>query len=289
MRAIFSCPEHPQTFSNPLLQICPPIIFINCLPGARHTLSTSLTFLLCCSVTKLCLTLGDPKDCSSPGFPVLHYLLEFAQTHVHWVGDTIQPSHFLSSPSPPALNLSQHQGLFTMSRLFTSSGQSIGTSAAASVFPMNIQGWFHLGWTGSISLLSKDYYFKYLNKKIGKTLFCTFREYQGGKTGLWDVHIVRKAGWAHPSLRNAHSETGHPLESPDFGSPRRMRQKRPQGGRRPRGAWWHSLPLPSVLPQSYQSQEVLVPKNGSRLRCTEEKEGQECAEVLGQSVGCSKS
>ena len=51
-------------------------------------------------------------DCSTPGFPVLHYLPELAQTHVHWVGDAIQPSHPLLSPSPSALNLSQHQGLF---------------------------------------------------------------------------------------------------------------------------------------------------------------------------------
>ena len=51
-------------------------------------------------------------NCSTPGFPVLHYLLELAQTHVHWVGDAIQPSHPLLSPSPPAFNLSQHQGLF---------------------------------------------------------------------------------------------------------------------------------------------------------------------------------
>ena len=51
-------------------------------------------------------------DCSMPGFPVHHQLPEFTQTHVHWVGDTIQPSHSLSSPSPPAFNLSQHQGLF---------------------------------------------------------------------------------------------------------------------------------------------------------------------------------
>ena len=67
--------------------------------------------LCCCSVIKLCLTLCDPVDCSSPGFPVLHHLLEFAQTHVHWVGDAVQPSHPLSSLPPPALNLSQHQGL----------------------------------------------------------------------------------------------------------------------------------------------------------------------------------
>ena len=58
------------------------------------------------------LTLCDPMDCSTPGFPVHHQLLGLAQTHVHWVGDAIQPSHPLSSPSPPAFNLSQHQGLF---------------------------------------------------------------------------------------------------------------------------------------------------------------------------------
>ena len=64
------------------------------------------------SVAQLCPTLCDPMDCSTPGFPVLHQPLELAQTHVHQVGDTIQPSYPLSSPSPPAFNLSQHQGLF---------------------------------------------------------------------------------------------------------------------------------------------------------------------------------
>ena len=66
----------------------------------------------CCSVAKLCSTPRDPKNCSTPGFSVLHCLLEFAQIHVHWVGDAIQPSHPLSSPCPLALNLSHHQGLF---------------------------------------------------------------------------------------------------------------------------------------------------------------------------------
>jgi len=66
----------------------------------------------CCLVTKLHLTLWDPMDCSSPGFPVLHYLPEFAQSQVHWVASAIQPSHPLLPPSPPAFNLSQHQGLF---------------------------------------------------------------------------------------------------------------------------------------------------------------------------------
>ena len=64
------------------------------------------------SVAQSCQTLCHPMDCSMPGFPVHHQLPESTQTHVHQVNDAIQPSHPLSSPSPPALNLSQHQGLF---------------------------------------------------------------------------------------------------------------------------------------------------------------------------------
>ena len=64
------------------------------------------------SVTQLCLTLWDPMNCSTSGLPVHHQLLEFTQIHVHWVGDAIQPSYPLSSPSPLAPNPSQHQGLF---------------------------------------------------------------------------------------------------------------------------------------------------------------------------------
>ena len=64
------------------------------------------------SVTQLCLTLCNPMNCSTPGLAVHHQLSESTQTHVHRVGDAIQPSHPLLSPSPPALNLSQHQGLF---------------------------------------------------------------------------------------------------------------------------------------------------------------------------------
>ena len=64
------------------------------------------------SVTQSCQTLCDPMDCSTSGLPVHHQLPELTQTHVHWVHDAIQPSHSLSSPSPPTFNLSQHQGLF---------------------------------------------------------------------------------------------------------------------------------------------------------------------------------
>ena len=64
------------------------------------------------SFAQSCPTLCNPMDCSMPGFPVLHHVLELAQMHVHWVGDAIQPPHPLSSPAPPAFSLSQHQGLF---------------------------------------------------------------------------------------------------------------------------------------------------------------------------------
>ena len=69
------------------------------------------------SVTQSCLILCDPMSCSTTGLPVHHQLPESTQTHVHQVGDAIQPSHPLLSPSPPALNLSQHQGLFSKSAL----------------------------------------------------------------------------------------------------------------------------------------------------------------------------
>ena len=100
-----------------------------------------------------CLTLCDPMDYSTPGFPVHHQLLEVAQTHVHGVSNAIQPSHSLLSPFPPAFNLSS--GSFPMIQFFTLGGQSIGASASASVLPVNILDWFPLGLTSLISLLSR--------------------------------------------------------------------------------------------------------------------------------------
>ena len=106
-------------------------------------------------VTPSCPTLCDPMDCRMPGLPVHHQLPEFTQTHVHLVGDAIQPSHPLSAHSPPAFNLSQSfSGSFQMSLLFASGGQSTGVSALASVLPMNIRDLFPLGWTGWIPLQS---------------------------------------------------------------------------------------------------------------------------------------
>ena len=86
-----------------------------CVGGAggwAHTLRLWISSLQFSSVTQSCLTLCDPMNRSTPGLPVHHQLLEFTQTHVHRVSDAIQPSHPLSSPSPPAPTPSQHQGLF---------------------------------------------------------------------------------------------------------------------------------------------------------------------------------
>ena len=91
---------------------------------------------------------------STPGFSVHHYLPEFAQTHFHWVSDTSQPSHSVSSFSSWPQSFSS-SGSFSISQFFSSGGQSIGTSATASVLPMNIQGWFPLRLSDLISLLSK--------------------------------------------------------------------------------------------------------------------------------------
>ena len=95
-------------------------------------------------------------DCSTPGFPVLDYLLEFAQAHVHWVSDTIQASCLPSSfPFSSCLQSFPASGSFPVSQFFALGGQNIRAPASASVLPMNIQGWFPLGLIGLISLLSK--------------------------------------------------------------------------------------------------------------------------------------
>ena len=147
------------------------IFYIQAFPRLTpHSLTWSFLFLLFCWTV---LTFAwyvlfllfshsvTPMDCSTPCFPVLHYLLEFAQTHVHQVSDAIQPSHPLLSPSPPAFNPSQQQGFFPMSQLFASGGQSVGASASASVLPIEYSGlisfridWFDLlAVQGTLSLL----------------------------------------------------------------------------------------------------------------------------------------
>ena len=105
------------------------------------------------SVIQSCPILCDPMNHSTPGLPVHHQLPEPAQTHVHRLSDTIQPSHPPSSTSPPALKSFPASGSFQMSLFFASGGQSI--DASASVLPMNIQDWFPLGWTDWMFLPSK--------------------------------------------------------------------------------------------------------------------------------------
>ena len=101
-----------------------------------------------------CLTLCEPMDCSTPSFPVFHYLLEFAQTHVYWVNAVIQSSHPLS-PTSLALSLSHIRVFSKEEKLFPSGGQSTGASAAGSVLPIYIQDWFPLEKAGLNSLQSK--------------------------------------------------------------------------------------------------------------------------------------
>ena len=108
-----------------------------------------LAYIQLSSVTQSWPTLCDPTNRSTPGLPVHHQLPEFTQTHVHRVGDAIQPSHPLSSPSPLAPNPSQRQGLFQ----WVNSSHEVakgGVSASASVLPMNTQDWSPL-------ILNKSY------------------------------------------------------------------------------------------------------------------------------------
>ena len=118
-----------------------------------QNMSRTFSSVTCCSVTKSCQTLRDSTDYNMSGFPVLHLhcLWEFAQNHIHWVGDAISTSVTPLSSCPQSFLASWS---FPMSQLFSSGGQSSGASASALDLPMNIQGWFHLGCTGLISLLS---------------------------------------------------------------------------------------------------------------------------------------
>ena len=129
---------------------------------------------------------------ASLSFPVP----EFAQIHVHWVGDAIQLSHPLLSPSPPALHFSQHQGPFPVSQFFTSGGQSIGASASAAVLLVNIQGWFPLELTDLISLQSRGLSRVFSSNTVQKhQLFSTQPFYGTVLTSVydyWKIHSFSK-------------------------------------------------------------------------------------------------
>ena len=148
-----------------------------------------ISSLRCCSsVTKSRLTLGSPMDCSMPGFPALHYLLEFAWTHVHWVGDVIQASHFLLLPSPPSLNCSQHQGLFQWVGSLHQVARVLELQLQHQPFHcIFIQVWFPFRLTGLVSFLSKG----------GSSIFSStaVRKHQffGAQSSLWsNSHICTR-------------------------------------------------------------------------------------------------
>ena len=121
-------------------------------------------------VAKSCLTLCNPMDYSTPNFPVLHSLLSFAQTHVHWVGDC-----FFSCPQ----SFFSRIRVFSNETAFQSGGQKSGASPSASVLPINIQGWFLLGLTGWISLLSKELSRVFSNTTVQK------HQFFGAQPTLW--------------------------------------------------------------------------------------------------------
>ena len=116
----------------------------------------------CCSVAKSCATICDPRDCSTSGFPVPHHLLEFAQVHVYWISDTIQPSHSLLPSSPSAFSFSQHQGLFQWVNCLHQVAKELELWLQHLSFHKIIHGWFPLGLTGLILL------FKGLSKVFSK-------------------------------------------------------------------------------------------------------------------------
>ena len=143
---------------------------INVLP--KETLKQMIQlFSSVSSVAQSCQTLCDPMNHSTPGLPVHHQLPESTQTHVHWVGDTIQPAHPLLSPSSPALNLSQQQGLFKWVSSLHQVAKVLGVSASTLVLPMNTQDWSPLGWTSWISLQSKGLSRVFSNTTVQKHQF----------------------------------------------------------------------------------------------------------------------
>ena len=130
-----------------------------------------------------CPTVWGPMDCSTPGFPAHHQLLELAQTHVHCIDGAIQLSSSVSafSSCPQSFPASES---FPKSWLFKSGGQSIGASTSVSVLPMNIQGWFPLGLTSLIFLQSKGLSGVFPSTTIQK------HQFFGSQSSLWsNSHI----------------------------------------------------------------------------------------------------
>ena len=135
----------------------------------KNLIAQSLAFVVVVQ-SHNCMTLCDPMDFSTPGFPALNYHPEFTKTPIHWVSDAIQPSHPLF-PFSSCLQSFPASESYPVSWLFASGGRSIGASASASVLAVNIQNWFPLGLTGLISLLSKGLSRVFSNTTVQKHQF----------------------------------------------------------------------------------------------------------------------
>ena len=143
------------------------------------TLKDSSLADCCCFVVKSCPSLRDPMDQRTAGPPVFHCLPEFGQIHIGCFDDTVQPSRPLSSPSPLAFTLSQHQGLFQ--GVFSWDGQSTGASASGSVLPVSTQGWLSSGWIGLFSLQSRGL------SRVSSSTTIQKHHFFGGQLSLWCI------------------------------------------------------------------------------------------------------
>ena len=141
----FISPPHLSSLTLRLLSVEHIVMYSSiCFIYSSNNLSRFFSSVVCFFLAKLCPTVCNTMDCSTPGFHVLHHLPGFAQTCFHWVSDAIQPSHSLLPSSPTASVLPSIRGFPSD---FASGGQNIGASGSTSVPLMNIQDWFPWGWT----------------------------------------------------------------------------------------------------------------------------------------------
>ena len=139
--------------------------------GGGILVCSFVSVLQASSVAQQCLTLCNPTDCMQHARLPCPPSPRAYSNHAHWVGDAIQPSNPLSSPSPPAPKSHPASVSFPMSQLFPWGGQSTGVSASASVLSRNTQDWSLLGWTGWISSQSKGFSRVFSNTTVQKHQF----------------------------------------------------------------------------------------------------------------------
>ena len=182
--------------------MCMSICYVHfwCHPTPRLQNYSSLNDCCCCSNGQSCPTLCDPMDCSRSGSPVLHHLPEFAQTHVHWVCDAIQPFYPLLPSSPPALNLSQHQALF---QWVGSLNQVAKASASASELEAEV-------WSFSFSICPSNKYSGFISFRID--WFDLFKVQRTLNSLLWHhslkVSILQHSAFFMVQLSHPYMTTG---------------------------------------------------------------------------------